>query len=325
MPRQTDLEVLHRGGTSSSSDGVAYAVTLRNRGAGTFWDVVVRVTHDGEETDRHVVARVGPESETDQVFLLVPARLCDKGTPGVGLRPLGHVTFEALIDGEAVAAGQPLGQTPEPLIDRVPRTAEEEATLLRARPDGWEYLLFAAVLLREMNALAPKYRDHEIGFAAPHQGPVLDARTVMDVLGGAMNEASALVANINRAFDASAQERAFGVLGQPGDPERIEHLASRVIAVYEGLLDWAARVRGLPVEDELTRLMDIVGHFVDLPIEQFREFVAHAVAEMDRLPALLAADEPASFQLSLTVEMDEALLGQHEAEMMRLRRLYGLD
>jgi hypothetical protein len=75
--RQTDLKLIHRGGTSSSDKGVAYAVVLRNTGVGTFWDVELRVAHDGEETDRKVLHQVGPQSETEQVFLLIPAKFCD--------------------------------------------------------------------------------------------------------------------------------------------------------------------------------------------------------------------------------------------------------
>jgi hypothetical protein len=44
----------------------------------------------------------------------------------------------------------------------VPRTPSEAAAFLRGRPPGWEDLLFAAVLLREKQALEPKFRDHEL-------------------------------------------------------------------------------------------------------------------------------------------------------------------
>jgi hypothetical protein len=210
-------------------------------------------------------------------------------------------------------------------VDRVPRTPEEVATLLRGRQDGWEYLLFAAILLRELDALEPKYRDHEIGFTRPEPGPVLGADRIMSVLGAAMNEASALVANVERVFDAPAQERAFGAPGEPGDPERIAHLAERVVAVYDGLLDWAARIRGTPAEDEVKPAVALVSQFLDLPVQQFRDFVARVVAEVDRLPDLFGADgdETVVLSLTLTVTMDEGLLDEFGVECRRLEKLYG--
>jgi len=78
--RQTDLVLLYRGGSSSSTNGVAYPVVLRNKGVGTFWDVELRAAHDGEETDRQVVRQIGPQSESERF----PSRFCDEGTPGIG-------------------------------------------------------------------------------------------------------------------------------------------------------------------------------------------------------------------------------------------------
>jgi hypothetical protein len=324
--RRTDLVLLYCGGSSSSDRGVAYPVVLRNTGVGSFWDVGLRALHDDEETDRKELRRVGPQSESDQVFLLIPARCCVAGTPGAGLRPRGRATAEALVDGDVVAKVELPGGAERPQVERVPRTPEEEATLLEGRQVGWEYLLFGAVLLREMNALEAKYRDHEIGFAAPQAGPALGVDNV-SVLSTAFAEVRALVANVGRVFDKAAQERAFGAPGEPGDAERIRHLASRIIAIYEGLLDWAARVRGTPTEDEFKGVADLAGRFADLPVEQFRQFVHHAVAELDRLPEHFASesDEPIEVSLTLQLDMDQTILQEYEAELRRLEMRYGID
>jgi hypothetical protein len=322
--RQTDLVLFYRGGWSSSDRGVAFPVVLRNTGVGTFWDIVLRTTHDGEETDRKVIPRLGPQSETEKTFLLIPARFCDRGTPGVGLRPLGQAVAEALVDDEVVASVDLPGGTVEPEIDAVPRTTDEEATLLRVRPDGWEYLLFASVLRRRMNALEPKYRDHELRFARPTQGSRLTAPDAMAFLTAAFGEAGVLVGNVNRVLDPAAQDRAFGPPGESGDPVPIEHLAERLIDVYESLIDWAARLRGTQVEDEFERAAELASRFVDLPIQQFRDFVNRVVAEMDRVPALLRADEPVRLSLTLVVSIEEGLEAELQDELERLAGIYGL-
>jgi hypothetical protein len=322
--RQTDLVLFYRGGSSSSDRGVAFPVVLRNTGVGTFWDIVLRTTHDGEETDRKVVARLGPQSETERTFLLIPARFCDRGTPGVGLRPRGQAVAEALVDEEIVTSVDLPGGTVEPEIDRVPRTTDDEAILLRVRPDGWEYLLFASVLRRRMDALEPKYRDHELRFARPAQGSRLTEHDAMAFLTAAFGEAGVLVGNVNRVLDKAAQERAFGPLGEPGDAAQIEHLAERLIDVYESLIDWAARLRGTRADDEFERAIELASRFVDLPIQQFREFVERVVTEMDRLPALLRADEPVRLTLTLEVSIEEGVEEELHDELERLEGTYGL-
>jgi hypothetical protein len=322
--RQTDLVLLYRGGSSSSERGVEYPVVLRNTGVGTFWDIALRATHDGEETDRKIIARLGPESETDQTFLLIPARFCDQGTPGVGLRPRGHAMAEALVDDELVASVDLPGGAAEPEIDRVPRTAEEEAALLRTRPEGWEYLLFASVLRREMDALEPKFRDHELRFAPPAVGPRLVASDASSLLQSAFRESIELMENFNRLFDPAAHERAFGQPGQPGDAARLEHLASRIIDVYEALLDWGSRVRQAPLAEEFTRAAELASRFVDRPIQQFRDFVDEVVAEVDRLPAALRAEssEPVKVAVTLTLSIDDGLEQELADELRRLEEAY---
>jgi hypothetical protein len=328
--QRSDLLLLYRGGWSSGPTGVAYPVVLRNQGIGTFWDVELRATHDGEETDRKVVHHVGPQSETDPISLLIPARLCDKGTPGIGLRPLGHAVAEALIEGETVATADLPGgsveavQPEEGPIERVPRTSEEEAALLRLHPDGWEYLYFASVLRRRMDALEPKYRDHQLRFRRPAPGRRLEGPEAIEFVSKAFPEARMMTDNFNRVFDPAAQERAFGAPGEPGDEAQIEHLASRVIDVYEGLLDWAAALRNRPVEDEFERVVDLASRFVDQPIQEFRDFVGRTVAEFDRLPSLLRQEtpEPVRIELKLVLTIEEGLEAELDAELQRLEEMY---
>lgn len=320
--RQTDLVLLYLGGSNSSERGVAYPVVLRNEGTGTFWDVDVRVTHDGEETDRKVVRQVRPQSEAEPVSLLIPAKFCDEGTPGVGLRPLGKVVAEALVKSEAVASVDLPGGTTEAEIDRVPRTAEEVDALLRTRPEGWGYLLFASVLRQRMDALEPKYRDHELRFTKPQAGPTLTGSDATDFLSHAFREAREMVGNnFARVFSVEAQEKAFGA----GDADRIEHLATRVIDIYESLLDWPARVRGTPMEDEFTHARELSSRFVDLPIEQFRDFVSRTVEELDLLPSRLreaTSETTINLTLTLTLEIEDGLEHELDAELKRLEALY---
>ena len=225
---------------------------------------------------------------------------------------------ERVADAVAEVLGGRTESTPE--IDHVPRTPEEEAALLRRRPPGWEYMLFAAVLRREMDALESKYRDHELGYAPPAHGSVLDGAEATTFLSGAYRQVRGLLANFNRLMDPKSQELAFGPLGQAGDPARIRHLAERVVDVYEGMLDWAARLRSTPVADRFQRALDLSSAVVSQPLRQFREFVDHAVAEIDRVQGLLdeEVEEPITVVLTLTLSIADGLAEELQRELDRL-------
>jgi hypothetical protein len=321
--RRTDLVLRYTGGYASGERGVEYPVALRNRGASTFWDVTLRVLHDGTETDRKLINQVGPELETAPVDLRIPTRYCDVGSPGIGVQPLGRVTFEALIEDETVAVAEL--PRPDSQIERVPRTPEEEAELLRMRPSGWEYLLFAAVLRRRMDALKPKFSDHELRYAVPSYEPVLEGYEATERISAAFRHASAVIQNFSRLLDPVAQECAFGPLGKAGDPASIEHLARRLIDVYEGLLDWAARLRGLPVEERFERVVELSSSFVDKPVGQLLDFVGRVVAEIDPLPSLLREEspEPISIELTCTLSIDEEVQRELSDELARLENTFG--
>lgn len=325
--RQTDL-TLRIVGSSSSGRGVEYPVVVRNKGAGTFWDTAVCISHDGVETDRKVVDRIGPESESEPINLLVPSRLCDAGTPGVGLRPLGRVKVTAFQESEAIAAIElqvrGAGQ-PSPKVDRVPRTPEEEAVLLSNRQPGWEYLLYAAILHRGVVGLEPKYRDHELRYVHPGYGSVLSAGDALGFVSVAFQHVLVLLDNFNRVLDTAALEAAFGPPGTSGDSGQIAHLANRLVDFYEGLLDWAARLRATHVESAFVRAVELSSSFVDLPIEQFRDFVRRTVAEVDRVPALLrdeAKGAPPRIEIVFVLSTDEELGRELHAELERLERVF---
>jgi hypothetical protein len=209
-------------------------------------------------------------------------------------------------------------------IDRVPRNADEEAALLRTRPGAWEYLLFASILKRKMDRLEPKYRDHDLRYVRPQRN--LDEAEAIAFLKQAFHEATATTQNVERVLNARTNEDAFGKPGEDGDPEKIDHLAGRVIHIYESWLDWAASVRGTGVPDEFEHALDLTSRFFDLPIEQMREFVQNTVETCDSLPGRLHAEEMGiEITMTLKVDIQDGLVDEFTAELDRLREVYGLD
>ena len=252
---------------------------------------------------RHYAEKVWPRQERrsalaraleERSAYVLPIRLDD--TEIDGLRPtVAYLDARRMgIDGIvrtliSKLAGAPGGPDAWP-GNRAPRTSRELAQVLAQRPPGWEYLYFAGCLRVGLDALAPKYRDHEVSH--PTAATWVTMEGAPDFMQGAIGEIRRIVGSLTNLFDPANQERAFGAPGQAGDPERIEHLAARMTSAYEGLMQWASRIRGVTRPAELDDLFDNLARFADQPIREYRAFVDEIVTQFDRIPGAIAAHEP---------------------------------
>lgn len=237
---------------------------------------------------------------------VLPVRLDD--TDLDGLRPtVGYLDARRVgIEGIVRATLTKVQGAPPPTIEitRVPRTEAEQQLLLLERPGGWEYLYFASELLRQRDALEPKYRDHEMQFAASI-GVSIRREDFVDYLGTATGEAGRLAGSLGAVMDPRAQERAFGAPGEPGDADRILHLASRWTAIYEGFLDWTARLRGTLTPSGYEEVVEALSHYSDASIENYRKFVDDFVEQVDRVPAAMASGEKLEVGMTLLLEIPD--------------------
>lgn len=258
---------------------------------------------------------------------LLPVRLDDSALPGLrpttGYLDARSISVDALV--EAIVAkvrGRTATLATSYYKPRTPRTPEEMAELLGRRPPGWEYLMYAGALLLGRNALEERYRDHLLGYAR-RTGRRIPETECLDHLNNAFAEATALATSMMHVLDQRAQERAFGLPGEPGDPELIQHLGQRLMDIYGELMNWAAELRGASVPDKFRTAFDLAARFVDQPIEQFREFVDRNVEEMDALSPYLAQPEPREpkrIELQLTLTIDDNVIEDFNREIRRLRR-----
>lgn len=212
-------------------------------------------------------------------------------------------------------SGQPRGSHGWP-GDRAPRTQREVDEVCASQPPGWEYLFLAGVLYLGKEALEERYLDHELRHADRTGERVVD-EDAFEFLRSAANEAGALVARINTLMEPAVQERAIGAPGAPGDPARIKRLAERWISLYEGMLDWSARIRGTGHSSRFAQSFELSAQLMDEPIENFREFVDELVAQMDQIPAAVASNESLDVTLILTLSIEEGLPERVTAEINR--------
>lgn len=242
---------------------------------------------------------------------LLPVRLDDSELPGMPAT-IGYVDGRTRAPSELVELiirklGGASEATPvERTLQRVPRTHQERQLLLMHRQPGWEYLLFGADLLAGLEQLQPEWRDFEARYATP-SGRYLSRDEAVPYLEAALHRSTSYVNAAMRLFEPAVHERAFGKPGEPGDAERIAHLAQRLSDLYRNLLAWAAELRGTATEDVFRPLLEATADLVVGPVEQYRAFVQDCVRQIDEIPAHISADtgEPLRVTLELVLAIND--------------------
>jgi hypothetical protein len=252
---------------------------------------------------------------------VLPVRLDDTNLPGL-LPTVGYLDARHVgLDGIVQAALKKLSladHATASAITRAPRTEVERQQVLLDRPTGWEILCLAGQMLHERNNIESKYRDHEIRYS-PLRGESLTRETLASYISAAATEAAHLSDSIMRVMASNAVERAFGPPGQDGDPDRIIHLAKRMNSVYEGFMDWAARVRSVSAPSEFHHVLELLAQLVDGPVHTYREFVDELVAQADQIPAAVAKGEaPREVTMTFVLEIPDEATEAFNAELERV-------
>lgn len=238
---------------------------------------------------------------------VLPIRMDDTELPGL-LHTVGYLdSRHEGLDGIIRIIRDKLGaeRAGASYAGRVPQTQADIDLLLAVRPDFWEYWLWAGTLRVRLDALEVKYRDYELGFA-PLSGQSYFDREAFDFLRTAPAQAGALINNFNAVFRPDAQARAFGEPGEPGDADRITHLAERFIDTYEAFMDEAARIRGASLPEDFREAQEAAAHFGSHAVEQIRAFVTEVVDSLNRLPEMArerSDDEDEPLMLTLVIEL----------------------
>lgn len=186
---------------------------------------------------------------------------------------------------------------------------------------GWEYLVFIDELASGIAGYDREKYDFDLGVARP-KGPALSLDDVAEDLLARSRTARKIVANLDRLLNDTALTSAFGPPGEPGDADRIRHVAAAVVDVYGAMLHWASETRGALAPEEAEPVYLALSDFVRTPLRQIRDFVE----EMDNgvrpaIEALRAGDkpeEPVRLTFTLTLTIDEEATSRFEAELTAL-------
>lgn len=203
----------------------------------------------------------------------------------------------------------------QPGLIEIPTTKHAQGEVIKERPLGWEYRLYAGVLLQGRIELEGKWLDHELRLPrGPRQAP--DPDEFMTFVSSQLDWARRRIENLNVLFEAEVIERAFGPSGEPGDPERIEHLARGILQIYESMLDWAASLRNVDVPSLYRRVFVLISRMLDGPVIQIRDFiqmVADEIAEIEIKSATATEESPLIIHLTLTLELEDGLEDELDA------------
>lgn len=236
---------------------------------------------------------------------ILPIRMDDTELPGL-LPTVGYLDarIEGL-DGVISVLREKLGneRVSASYSGRVPETQADIDLLLAIRPHWWEYWLYAGALRVGLDALEGKYRDYEMGFA-PQTGETHFGRDAFEFLRAVPVRALNLLSNFNAIFHSDVQSRAFGEPGQPGDADRILHLAQRFLDVYESFLDEAARIRGTALPGEFEDAQRAAAEYGANAVRQIREFIAECIESVNSLPELAEGHSEDGEPLTLTLVIE---------------------
>jgi len=210
--------------------------------------------------------------------------------------------------------------TPEPASPAPTSPTEGEPSEGDVSAIAWEYRLFAEVLQQGRDDLEATWRDHQLSLP---RGPYrrLDPADVPRRLSAAFGELSWIVEPVERVFDSHIE--AFGKPGQAGDADLIRHFASWILLTYRRLLDWAAELRNEDPGADFMRAVRLSAHAVDAPLDQFRAFIDDSIYKIRQAERMIAGStksddrRPIELSLTLTLEVDQALLDEAHAELAR--------
>jgi len=259
---------------------------------------------------------------------ILPARFDDTDVPGIR-STVGYIDLNVISPEDLAAltlqkiSNSTAEGTTAPVLriqySTAPITQAQQDHLIALSPDGWEFFLFAGVLLQGKARLQHKRRDYELGYARQVR-TIDDDFAAIDFISACMSRTDAIIQNLTKVLDPRAHEWAFGAPGTPGNADNIIHLGNRFVDSYEDFMDWAADIRGTLTSDNMKNLYRISALYADSPIRRIEKFMDDFAEKTSSVPGKLEAGEHVDLSMTLMLDIAEDAMGQFSTEMKRLRR-----
>ena len=217
---------------------------------------------------------------------------------------------------------EPLAQ-PAPAVRPlwVPHSPEELRDLVNNRPRFWEYLLFAGTLKRELRRLDSTWGTY-VKPVIVSAGPLLSDAQALAIAYATVRGAESCLGDLGRGFDAAAED-AFGPVGTPGNPVKIEYLAARIVSGFSELLELASSARAVRTGAAAARVVDLSTALIDQPIRQIRSWIDRVVEQVSLLPQLSAdvGGQRTRLDLTLTIGPGPQSFARVKRELDRFQQV----
>lgn len=252
---------------------------------------------------------------------VLPVRLDDSELPGI-LPTTFYIDARMVgLDGLVELILNKLGKTiGGKMDDPIPLTQAEIDALNADRPPGWEWYLFAGLLLQGKAALEDKWRDHTIGLKLVNGPRLKNSSEAISYVQTAIDRAKTIVGNLDRIISVEIQEKAFGPPGTTGDWDLDTYIGRRFVGLYDQLLSWAAEVRSASVPVEWERCFELLSKYCDQPIAEVRQAIDSFAEFARRIPGHIADAnaEPLHIEITIKFVIDPATSAEFSAELARL-------
>jgi hypothetical protein len=185
------------------------------------------------------------------------------------------------------------------------RTTDEFAALVREKPSGWTWALFASVLAQRRNAVLPRLRDSELGFRPSAGIPGYSGAELARILFGYVDELLSTAQQIDGFMAAPA----FMATLNPGDEhggdaEAIEHVANRLMDYHDRLLELSERCRSVSPPSYYGDVVAECARVINRLLQGYRDFIAELVDVVEALPKFLRHADGDVHLGSLALDLD---------------------
>ena len=211
------------------------------------------------------------------------------------------------------------------LPDSLSHIRGEALRLVVEKPKGWEYRLYSQVLYDGLCDLRTKKLDRELGVVSGEFEQNVPQEVIKRIINH-HNESMRKSENVMKLFRENVLEKTFGELGKPGDPERICHLAQKLVGFYQEALEWSLRCRRFSTAAEMKRLLELSSRSVDNVIPEIEEFSNRLQNQLlDAIEAASTNENPDPIRFDLELTYPEGLQDELNAELMRIAKLIEIE
>jgi len=192
--------------------------------------------------------------------------------------------------------------------------------LIIEKEDGWEYLLFAQVLIDKVESYNHKRLDTELGISFGEPILLEDVQEVTAWVSSRFNWISSTIQQLSYALNTGFV-KAVGEPGESGDIQRIIHLATRISEAYEQLLEWKLQFLRVSVDEEFDCLIDLASNFSSNAIKEIEEFSSNLYSTVEgHIVTASSCEKKMDVTITLTLTVPETDEVSNEIE--RLSRIY---